>query len=319
MSTVQAVLVDPNVAGRLALRPVDQPQARPSEAIIRVGAISLNRGEINRALAADAGWRPGWDIAGVVEQAAADGTGPKQGARVVGFLAASAGWAELVAVPTDCLAELPANVSLAQAATLPVAGLTALYVLEKGGSLLGKNVLVTGASGGAGHLACQIAVQAGAKQVIGVVRQVQYVQSVRETGAEVIVSDDGKAAAQYGPYDVIAESVGGQVLGNVMGMVAKEGICVNFGNSATPEVTFNLRNFFPIGGVKLYGFILFHEVKYESAASGLSRLVSLVSDGKLIPPISVEQPWEHIAEVAQQLIARRFVGKAVLTVNPDLK
>src|SRR5579859_6431869 len=106
MSTVHAVLVDPKVPGRLALRPVEQPQARSAEAIIRVGAISLNRGEINRALGADAGWRPGWDLAGVVEQAAADGSGPQRGARVVGFLPSGA-WAELVAVPTDSLAELP--------------------------------------------------------------------------------------------------------------------------------------------------------------------------------------------------------------------
>jgi NADPH:quinone reductase len=318
MSTVQAVLVDPSAPGRLVLGPVDLPQARSSEAIVRVGAISLNRGEVNRALGADAGWRPGWDFAGVVEQAAADGSGPSVGTRVVGFLLAGA-WAEQVAVPTENLAELPDNVSLAQAATLPVAGLTALYALEKGGSLLGKNVLVTGASGGAGHFACQLAVQGGAKQVVGIVRQAQFAPLVREAGAEVVVSDDGKAAAPYGPYDIVTESVGGQVLGNVMGMMAKEGICISFGNSLAPEVTFNLRTFFPIGGVKLYGFIIFHELKYEPAGSGLSRLVSLLASGRIHAHISVELPWEQIGEVAQQLIARRFVGKSVLTVSPDLR
>ena len=79
-------------------------------------------------------------------------------------------WAERVAVRTDALAALPDAVSFGQAATLPVAGLTALWALERGGLLLDKRVLVTGASGGVGHLACQLARQAGA-QVVGAVRQ----------------------------------------------------------------------------------------------------------------------------------------------------
>ena len=72
------------------------------------------------------------------------------GARVVGLLPSGA-WAELVAVPTNSLAELPESVSFELAATLPVAGLTALYALETGGGLIGRSVLVTGASGGAGN------------------------------------------------------------------------------------------------------------------------------------------------------------------------
>ncbi len=60
---------------------------------------------------AEVGWRPGWDFAGVVEQPAADGTGPRKGTRVVGMLDAAA-WAEVVAAPTSMLAALPENVSL---------------------------------------------------------------------------------------------------------------------------------------------------------------------------------------------------------------
>jgi NADPH:quinone reductase len=93
---------------------------------------------------ADVGFNPGWDLAGTIERAAADGTGPQASARVVGLLASGA-WAELVAVPTNSLAELPEGVSFELAATLPVAGLTALYALEKGGGLVGRSVLVTGA------------------------------------------------------------------------------------------------------------------------------------------------------------------------------
>src|SRR4030095_12295790 len=82
--------------------------------------------------------------------------GPRAGARVVGFLPEGA-WAERVAVPTHALAELPEKVTVSQAATLPVAGLTALHALARGGLLLGRRVLVTGATGGVGDFAVQLA------------------------------------------------------------------------------------------------------------------------------------------------------------------
>jgi NADPH:quinone reductase len=127
MELVRAVFVDPESPGRLAIKPLPLRAPLLSQALVRVKAISLNLGEVRRALTiAEPGWRPGWDLAGVVEQAAADRSGPPVGARVVGFLPAGA-WAETVAVPTNALAQLPDNVTFAQAATLPVAGLTALY------------------------------------------------------------------------------------------------------------------------------------------------------------------------------------------------
>ena len=148
---------------------------------MRVAAVSLNRGEVRRAEASEPGFRPGWDLAGTVERAAGDGSGPQEGARVVGFLPSGA-WAELAPVPTNALAELPEGVSFAEAATLPVAGLTALYALEEGGQLLGRSVLVTGASGGAGLFALQLARMSGA-HVVALVRRQEHEDLVREAGA----------------------------------------------------------------------------------------------------------------------------------------
>jgi len=155
-----AVVVDPDAPGRLVLKPVPEPVPDRGEAIVRVRAISLNRGEVRRSTMAAAGWRPGWDLAGVIERAAADGTGPKVGERVVGFLPEGA-WAQRVAVPKNALAELPEKVTFSQAATFPVAGLTALLALGKSGPLLGKRVLITGATGGVGDFAVQLARLAG--------------------------------------------------------------------------------------------------------------------------------------------------------------
>ena len=201
-----AVVVDPDAPGRLVLKPVPEPVPDRSEAIVRVRAISLNRGEVRRSMTAAAGWRPGWDLAGVIERAAADGTGPKVGERVVGFLPEGA-WAQRVAVPKNALAELPEKVTFSQAATFPVAGLTALLALGKGGPLLGKRVLVTGATGGVGDFAVQLARLAGA-HVTGLVRRADQVPSVRQLGAhEVIVGDE---VPKEPKYDLIVESVGGR-------------------------------------------------------------------------------------------------------------
>jgi NADPH:quinone reductase-like Zn-dependent oxidoreductase len=97
----------------------------------------------------------------VVERAADDGGGPPAGTRAVGLVKRGA-WAQLAAVATGWLAPLPDQVSDAQAATLPTAGMTALRSLEVGGLLLGKRVLVTGATGGVGRMAVQLARASGA-------------------------------------------------------------------------------------------------------------------------------------------------------------
>src|SRR5215204_5861682 len=118
-----AVVVDPGSPGKLAIREVELRDPDRDEVAVKVTAISLNRGETRRALqVADAGWRPGWDFAGVVERAAADGSGPPGGTRVVGILPSGA-WAERVNCRSHAVAALPEEVSDAQAATLPVAGL----------------------------------------------------------------------------------------------------------------------------------------------------------------------------------------------------
>jgi NADPH:quinone reductase len=309
---MRAVVVDHESRARLSVAEVEEPEPGPSEALVRVAAVSLNRGEVRRAEAAEPGFRPGWDLAGTVERPVADG--PGEGARVVGFLPSGA-WAERAAVPTNALAELPDGVSFEEAATLPVAGLTAMYALDKGGNLLGKDVLITGASGGAGQFALQLARMSGAR-VVALVRRPEHEALAREAGAhEVAVDENGAAAEDYGPYHLILESVGGEVLGNVLPMLAPEGTCVSFGVSGGTEVTFDAQELYRTGGAKLYGFILFHEVIARPASAGLARLVKLVDEGRLKPSIEVEAPWTDVGEVAARLIDRGYTGKAVLHVS----
>ncbi len=114
-----------------------------------VRAFSINRGEMRMLGTATDGWRPGWDFAGILRSDVENGL--RAGARVVGIRRGGS-WAERVAVHEGWIAELPDGVSFAQGAALPTAGLAALRMLRMGPSILGRRVLVTGASGGVAGL-----------------------------------------------------------------------------------------------------------------------------------------------------------------------
>lgn len=309
---VRAVVVDPSSSGRLVVKQVELPPARPDEATVRVTAISLNRGEVRRALSqAEAGARPGWDVAGVVEGSAVGGLQP--GTRVVGMLPSGA-WAERVNVPVHSVAPLPEGVSDAQAATLPVAGLTALHALRQGGLIIGRKVLVDGASGGVGHFACQLAAASGAL-VWGQLRQAEFRPIVAASCGERIVLDaDLKAAQPFGPFHLIIDSIGGPALAAALTMLAPSGVCIHFGTSQSATATIESDRFYQTGGARLYGLALLHELRrVEPAADGLALLAGLVARGVLRPHIAIEEPWS--AAVARKLLDRSFAGKAVLHVS----
>ena len=311
MSSIRAVVVDPEVPGRLAIKEVDAPQPGPSEALVQVEAFSLNRGEVLGAMHFSAGWQPGWDLAGTVITQAANGTGPKVGRRVVGMVDAGA-WAEQVAVPTNRLSELPASVTFAQAAILPTAGLTALRALEQGGLLLNKRVLITGSTGGVGLFAHQLARLSGA-YVVGTARQARNEALVREAGAdEVIVGEDIESARAYGPYDLIIEMVGGQTLASALLLLATGGTCVIVGGSASPSATIDFGALIRTGRATLYALNMYVEFDRRPRSENLAWLAQLVAEHHLQTSIEVEASWHDIGEVARRLRERQFTGKAVL-------
>jgi NADPH:quinone reductase len=295
------------------LTEVPDPQPARNEALVDVRAFSLNRGEVRGLARRPPGSIAGWDVAGVVAAQAAGGSGPPEGARVVGVVNPGGAWAQRVAVPTSEMAELPDGVSFAQAATLPVAGLTALRALEIAGLVIGRRVLVTGASGGVGRFAVQLARRSGAR-VTAVSASPERARGLDELGAHEIVHEIEPEGERF---DAVVEGVGGASLSAAIRRVAPRGTIVSFAASDPSDVSFPAGDLFRTApGASVHGLYVFAELAHGMDGSeALGRLARLVADGELRTEIGLEASWREAPEAFRALLDRRIAGKAVLHVD----
>lgn len=291
---MRALVGAPGKPGNVEFKEVEPPRPQGDELVLAVRAFAINRGELGLLANRAAGWRPGQDIAGVVEEPAANGSGPKKGDRVVA-LTDFGGWSERAAAKVSRVAVLPEGVSFEDGASLPVAGLTALRALRVGGSILGRRVLITGATGGVGSFAMQLARIAGA-----------YVTGVSSA-----------ADAPDEPFDVILESAGGASLAGALHRVARGGVVVMYGNSSRESTTipgfpdFSARR---AHGARLFPFFVYESGEPPAFGEDLGVLARLIAAGKLDPQIGATLDWSEFAKAYDGLSARTIKGKAVMRV-----
>jgi NADPH2:quinone reductase len=279
---MQAVVSTPGGERWVELREVPEPEPGPDELLVEVRAAGINRGELTLVQIRE-DFRPGQEIAGVVA------AGPRSGERVVG-LADWHGWAPLATVPEHRTVTLPDAIDFATAAALPMAGCTALNLIRLSGDLLGRNVTVTGARGGVGVIATQLARLAGA--------DVTAVSAV----------DDQTRDGQH----VILESVGGASLDQALVKVAAGGLILVFGNSSKEPSSIDFRTYAGRDQVRIQSFFSAH---YEHlAADNLRTLLGLVADGRLEVQVGLETPLAEANDALDALSERRVDGKAVLRV-----
>lgn len=303
---MRGLITDPEANGGIRLADdLAEPEPEGNELVLDVRAFAVNRGEIFLLQQRANGWRPGQDVSGIVEVAAADGSGPVAGTRVVAIVE-GAGWADRVAVPTNHLAALPDNVSFEQAASLPIAGLTALRALRVDGAVVGRRVLITGATGGVGQFAVQLAAVAGA-HVTALVHRDDQAGDARKLGAdEVVTSLEDES---LGPFDLVLDGVGGSVLQSSVHRLAQGGTVATYGSLGGPAQLWmaDFRSA-PLG--KVVGF--FHAYPQEEKGADLAALVRFVASGRLDPLITLTRPWTQINEVLQAMRDGQVRGKAVL-------
>jgi NADPH:quinone reductase len=299
---MRALVVDPSAPEAVRLTEIAEPVATGEDVLVEVRQAALNYGDLNDARSGRVppGAVIGSDVAGVVLRSGPGG--PPPGTRVVAL--ASGAFAEQVVVDPGSLAEVPTTVDLAQAAALPVAGVAALRALRASGAVLGRRVLITGASGGVGRFAVRLASTAGA-YVIASVGRPERGAGLTELGAdEVVVGLDGIDA----PVDVVLDNVGGRQLVAAWQLLAPRGSLQSIGwTSGEPAV---FPPYSTIGPAKSLTSFL----NEGSAAADLADLVRLVESGALPVEIGWRGPLERFADAADALRGRRVNGKAILDV-----
>ncbi|MFJ8043412.1 zinc-binding dehydrogenase [Kitasatospora sp. NPDC096147] len=293
----------------LELRSVPDPRPRPDEVLVEVHAAALNRADLLLAVRRPTGSQLGLDVVGTVLRPAADGSGPPAGARVAG-LAANDAWAELAAVRSDRLAVIPDGVTDTDAVTLPVAGLTSLYALQRAGWLLGKRVLVTGASGGVGRIAVQLALAAGA-EVTAWVSSPARGAGLAEFGAQVAT---GYGTPPDGPFDVLVDSTGGEVFSTGYTLLRRGGVATVFGNTVRAELRLPADWGHARPGVRIEYLFLLDEVHHRDVPTDLALLLDLAAAGRITAEPGLLTPWTDPQRAVEALHSREVNGRIVLSI-----
>lgn len=292
----------------VAEQPAPSPKA--SEVLVRVKAAGINPvdGAVRAGYFPLIGEPPfilGWDISGTVEALGTGVTAFKLGDAVFGmprFPKQAAAYAEFVATPVDEIAAKPAAIDHAQAAALPLAGLTAWQGLVRHGGLQsGQRVLIHAGAGGVGHLAVQIAKARGA-WVIATASpdKLDYVRSI---GADEVVDyTKGDFTEQVRDIDVVLDAMGGDHADRSLKVLREGGVLVSLLNvhDAT-RVKAGERN------------IRVERMSVVPDREGLVELARLVDARKLAVHVAKAFPLNQ-AGAAHAFLATRPIGKVVLTV-----
>ena len=305
---------------------IEKPVPADNEVLIRVRAASLNpvdghlmRGPLPLRLMTGLGkprsGRLGVDVSGQVEAVGRNVTQFKSGNEVFG--ACRAALAEFACAPASRLAMKPNKVTFEQAASVPVAGLTALQGLrDKGKIQAGRKVLINGASGGVGTFAVQIAKSFGA-DVTGVC-STPNVAMVRSIGADRVIDytkEDFTRSAQR--YDLIFDNVSNHSFSERRRILTSNGICVlaGIGGAGSHEGQWARLG----GSLKALVASWFVSQKFVTFIARITRedltiLSDLVESGKVTPVIDKRYRLNEVAQALRYLEEGHAHGKVVITV-----
>jgi NADPH:quinone reductase-like Zn-dependent oxidoreductase len=309
----------------LQYQEIEKPIPADGQVLIQVHASSVNpydwhfiRGtpsfiRLFTGIRAPKSRRLGADVAGIVEAVGRSVTGFKPGDAIFGT--ATGSFAEYACALESSVALKPENLTWEQAASVPLAGVTALQALRDKGELReSRRVLINGAAGGVGTFAVQIAKSFGAR-VTGVC-STRNIELVRSIGADDLVDytcEDFLRGSQR--YDVFFDLVGNNPLREYLRVLEPNGIYIGCGGGGPDRRSTELLGSMlhaavtaPFVTQKLPGFL----AKVNTA--DLSFLADLIQAGKVVPVLDRSYALKETASAIRYLEQGHARGKVVLTV-----
>lgn len=292
----------------------DAPTPGPTQVLVRVHATSVNPVELyvrsgDFPVLGEPPFVLGWDVSGVVEQVDPGVHRFAVGDEVYGlpyFPAAAGANAEYLVAPARQLARKPAGISHAEAAGLPLVGLTAWQALTEIAHVkAGDRVLIHGAGGGLGHVAVQLAKHLGA-YVVGTASAAKH-DFLRGLGADELIdyrTRDYTEVLAGAPVDVVLESLGGGNAERSFTVLRPGGLLV----TAVERLSTTLPKLAAEAGVR------FAAVGVEPDAAGLDTLTALVEAGHLRVHVQRTFSLDRLPEAHQLLAAGGIQGKLAITL-----
>lgn len=270
---------------------------------------------------------PGKDVSGVVEAVGSGVTKFKPGDRVLGHVNDSA-LAEKAVVDEPLVCEIPEGIDFVQSAGLGLSYLTAWYgLVERGGMKEGDAVLVTGASGGVGMAAVQLARALGAGKVVGGVNNLDKAAAVEGAGADAVIhhgtdnpKDDIRAQLQEKAgikgVNVCLEMIGGQVFEGAFRTILPRG-CIVVCGFVTGEVPTVKTNILLVKNIGVLGMTVAEPFDKGDPLieAAQKKIFELLAGGKLNPNIQGTYPLDDFMTPIQAMGKRTVVGKSVLVME----
>lgn len=290
---------------------LDEPAVLADSLVIAVHAASVNpidslirNGAMAAMLPYELPWTVGYDLSGVVVEVGADvsqfAVAEEVFGRADGMQAGT--FAEFAVIKAGDLAVKPANISHVEAATIPLAGLTAWQALFEHGRLVrGQKVLIHAGSGGVGTLAIQLAKHLGA--FVATTTSGPNIGMVTRLGADLVIDySTQEFDEELSDYDLVLDMLGGDTLERSFAVLKRGGTLIS------------------IKGEAAEGLAEQHGVTFESffmSPNGgqLAELAQMIIDGVLRPVVDAVYPLEQVEAAFEHIDAGHAKGKIALQIR----